>query len=170
MIPLAYYWDGEDYYTHCEPCTTDPLESAKQGHEVYVVGANGCLDAPILEDGKWPKRVNDAWVNVENHVGEKGFVNGVPTTIEKYGPLPEGWSATPPVPTAEQLFSALRAARDARLSATDKYLLPDYPISESDLALVKTYRAALRDLLEQPGAPWDGGGEVTPWPELPSVE
>lgn len=169
MPQLAYYWDGEDYYTHCEPCTTDPLESAKQGHEVYVVGANGCLDAPILEDGKWPKRVNDAWVNVENHVGEKGFVNGVPTTIEKYGPLPEGWSATPPVPTAEQLFSALRAARDARLSATDKYLLPDYPITADALAQVKIYRAELRALPGQAGAPWDGGGEETPWPASPEV-
>ena len=74
-----------------------------------------------------------------------------------------------PAPTAEQLYANLRAARDARLAATDKYMLADYPISEDNLALVKEYRAALRDLPEQPGAPWDGGGEATPWPTMPEV-
>ena len=115
------------------------------------------------------RRVNDAWVDVENHVGEKGFVNGVPTTIEEYGPLPEGWSATPPAPTEEQLFVTLRASRDARLAATDKYLLPDYPITADALALVKAYRAALRALPDQAGAPWDGGGDETPWPVMPTA-
>ena len=70
---------------------------------------------------------------------------------------------------AEQLYTNLRAARDARLAATDKYMLADYPISGDNLALVKEYRAALRDLPEQPGAPWDGGGEATPWPIMPEV-
>ena len=76
---------------------------------------------------------------------------------------------TPPAPMAEQLYTSLRAARDVRLAATDKYMLADYPISEGDLALVKTYRAALRALPEQPGAPWDGGGEDTPWPDAPDI-
>ena len=71
---------------------------------------------------------------------------------------------------SEQLFTALRAARDVRLRATDKYLLADYPINAADLEAVKTYRTALRALPDQPGAPWDGGGDATPWPELPSVE
>ena len=72
-------------------------------------------------------------------------------------------------PTTDQLFAALRAARDARLADTDKMLLPDYPISADSLALVKIYRNALRDIPAQPGAPWDGGGELTPWPELPKT-
>ncbi len=74
-----------------------------------------------------------------------------------------------PSRTAEAIFEALRAACDVRLAATDKYLLADYPISEGDLALVKTYRAALRALPEQPGAPWDGGGDETPWPDAPGI-
>lgn len=75
----------------------------------------------------------------------------------------------PYVPTTDDLFSALRAARDARIARTDKILLPDYPISAADLEAVKTYRAALRDIPAQPGAPWDGGGTETPWPELPKT-
>lgn len=69
----------------------------------------------------------------------------------------------------ERLFTSLRAERGNRLSATDKYLLPDYPITADALEQVKAYRAALRDLPDQPGAPWDGGGELTPWPELPKT-
>ena len=63
----------------------------------------------------------------------------------------------------------LRTERDARLAATDKYLLADYPISTEELGNIRTYRQALRDIPARPGAPWDGGGELTPWPELPEV-
>lgn len=169
MSKIAYCTDAEGYYTHSETCTTDPLESARQGCDVCVLPANGYLDAPVITDGCVAKRVNGAWVDVENHVGEKGYVNGVPTEIKEYGPLPEGWSLTPPAPTEEQLFVTLRASRDARLAATDKYMLPDYPITEEALAQVKIYRAALRALPDQAGTPWDGGGEETPWPELPKT-
>ena len=67
------------------------------------------------------------------------------------------------------LFAALRSARDARLASTDKMLLPDYPIGADALPLVKAYRAALRDLPDAPGAPWDGGGTSTPWPTAPNT-
>lgn len=86
---------------------------------------------------------------------------------------PEEWVQKIPVavpaPTTEQLYASLRSTRDARLAATDKYMLADYPISEDNLVLVKEYRTALRDLPEQPDAPWDGGGEATPWPIMPEV-
>ena len=61
----------------------------------------------------------------------------------------------------------LRTERDARLAATDKYLLSDYPIGTEDREKIKAYRQVLRDLTAQPGAPWDGGGELTPWPVNP---
>ena len=48
-------------------------------------------------------------------------------------------------------------------------LLPDYPIGADALPLVKAYRAALRDLPDAPGAPWDGGGTSTPWPIAPNA-
>ncbi len=70
-------------------------------------------------------------------------------------------------PTQTQLYASLRIIRDVRLACSDKMLLSDYPISEDNLAEVKVYRTALRDLPDQEGAPWDGGGEATPWPESP---
>jgi hypothetical protein len=34
---------------------------------------------------------------------------------------------------------------------------------------IKAYRQFLRDLPAQEGAPFDGGGELTPWPHMPEV-
>lgn len=73
-----------------------------------------------------------------------------------------------PSPTEEQLYAALRIARDLRLACTDKMMLADYPINTDNLALVREYRTALRDLPDQNGAPWDGGNEATPWPDSPA--
>lgn len=86
---------------------------------------------------------------------------------------PEEWSAAHPAPepvppTETELFQAVRAERDRRLSATDYLLMPDYPIPADQRTAVQAYRQALRDLPAQDGAPWDGGDETTPWPELPA--
>lgn len=91
------------------------------------------------------------------------IVCGYDGKLYKAGEEPKGPSAD------DILFLQLRAKRDERLTATDKYLLPDYPISADDLTAIKAYRQALRDLPDQPGAPWDGGGDKTPWPELPKT-
>ena len=127
------------------------------------------------------------WLYVEDHrqiMAADGTLSGgtaywLPADGDKHGsparymtalgPLPKGAVVTEPASTTAELLSRLRAIRDSKLSSTDKYLLPDYPISADSLALVKIYRDALRDLPAQPGAPWDGGGAETPWPELPEV-
>ena len=67
-----------------------------------------------------------------------------------------------PAATTEELMGRLRNERNKRLAATDYLVLPDYPMS--DASAIRTYRQALRDLPAQVGAPWDGGGENTPWP------
>lgn len=178
MPQIAYCTNEKNYYTHSEYCTIDPIESAKQGHDVYVLPANAYLDAPVIADGFVPKRVNGVWIDVENHVGEKGYVNGVPTEIKEYGPLPEGWSDTPPPPTIEELFDMLRSFRDARISAVlwmrerhaDELELGKEPtLTPEQYTALLTYIQALRDLPAQPGAPWDCGGELTPWPDMPKT-
>ena len=68
----------------------------------------------------------------------------------------------------EARFERLRAERDSRLSATDYLLMQDYPLDNTLKEAVQLYRQALRDLPSQEGAPWDGGGESTPWPDLPA--
>ena len=58
-----------------------------------------------------------------------------------------------PEPTVQELASSVRSQRDAKLSATDYLVIPDYPISPEDLEAVKVYRQALRDIPEQSGFP-----------------
>ncbi len=66
-------------------------------------------------------------------------------------------------------FKRLREARDGRLAATDYLLMPDYPLDEETRIVVAAYRQALRDFPGLDGAPWDGGGEATPWPVNPAT-
>lgn len=68
----------------------------------------------------------------------------------------------------EARFERLRSGRDQRLAATDYLLMPDYPLSDDQRIILQVYRQALRDLPSQEGAPWDGGAEDTPWPEIPN--
>lgn len=119
------------------------------------------------------------WDYVEDHRQGKG--RGTPywlpaegddyTSPPRYmgtlGPLPDGAVTErpeKPAPTVTELFSSLRAERDRRIVATDYLVMPDYPLTEEAKATVSTYRQALRDLPQQAGAPWDGGGDLTPWP------
>lgn len=83
-----------------------------------------------------------------------------------------------PTPSTEELFSRLRSERDVRLSAVlwmrerhadELELGKETSLTPEQYTALLTYIQALRDLPAQPGAPWDGGGELTPWPEVPEV-
>ena len=58
-----------------------------------------------------------------------------------------------PAPTTDELAAQKRAERDSLLAQTDKYMLPDFPITEEKLAQYKAYRQYLRDVPEQPEFP-----------------
>lgn len=84
--------------------------------------------------------------------------NKIATTVEA---IPE--------PTPEELkarkAAEVRAQRDYLLNKTDYLVSGDYPISAEDLAKVKTYRQALRDIPEQEGFP-----KSVTWSEEPKVK
>jgi propanediol dehydratase small subunit len=42
-------------------------------------------------------------------------------------------------------YTLLKNTRNLILAETDKYLLPDYPITSEQLEIVKKYRKSLRD-------------------------
>lgn len=144
--------------------------------------------------GVWPRWNGGAWTLVEDHRArraEEGFApelfqeataywlpaegdhwQSPPRCMDAPGPLPPGAVTErpeKPAPTKAQLFALLRAERDRRMAATDYLLMPDYPLASDARAAVSAWRQALRDLPAREGAPWDGGGEATPWP-TPSDE
>lgn len=171
--PTAYGYDDDGLFTHTELCSPDPLESELAGKAVWLLPANATLTAPPAEAGKVAVWNGTAWELWEDNRGTKYWLPGdawqvEPREMKDLGQIPEGAVLTRPEPTEKEKFIMLRSARDLRLAATDYLLMPDYPISGDQRAVVQAYRQALRDLPAQPGAPWDGGGDATPWPELPA--
>lgn len=103
--------------------------------------------------------------------------NGSPRTFSKYAELAQWcnsnnamivdrgdyYEAVPvPEPTEEELARNVRDTRDTKLSETDYLVASDYPISEENLAEVKVYRQALRDIPEQEYFP-----KKVIWPDVP---
>lgn len=80
-----------------------------------------------------------SWCNKNNAVivDQGGYYEAVPV----------------PEPTVQEMASRVRSQRNAKLSATDYLVIPDYPISPEDLEAVKVYRQALRNIPEQSGFP-----------------
>jgi hypothetical protein len=95
----------------------------------YYVGApiedhgylpsNATYTAPEVIPGYIPRWNGSAWEQVENHKDLEGYIDGQPYTIKEYGPLPAGWSDTPPPPTPEELAAQRKAEILARLAAID---------------------------------------------------
>lgn len=112
-------------------------------------------------------------------LGEYGSTspNTSPNTFSKYSELAQWcnsnnamivdrgdyYEAVPiPAPTEEELARDVRDTRNAKLSETDYLVASDYHISEKNLAEIKIYRQALRDITEQAGFP-----ESVIWPDVP---
>lgn len=169
--PVAYCYDDDGIYTHTEPFSIDPLESEHACSVVWLQPANSLTAVPGKpREGYAQQRAGNAWEEVEDHRGREIFVDGVPFTVKKCGPLPEGWSDTPPPPTNEELFARLRMLRDTRLRDNDAKIaqitrrMRNGEETKAELATLDAYADALCSLPAQPGAPWDGGGPLTPWP------
>lgn len=118
-----------------------------------------------------PKQIEAAGM-----LGYEHLVSPANTAVNADGSI----TFTPPKPpSADELFSRLRSERDSRITdllwmrerhADELELGKETSLTQEQHTALLTYIQALRDLPTQPGAPWDGGGELTPWPELPSVE
>ena len=115
----------------------------------------GCVapEPPVLA-GHIPRWTGKSWEQVENHVGESGYVNGEPFTVRDYGPHPEGWSSASPDPGPREKAGRLRA-RIAAVEATGEralretsLALAEYrtppPAAVARLKAVETEIAALR--------------------------
>lgn len=105
--------------------------------------------------------------------------NGSPARyMVELGPLPDGAVTIEPDATTIELLERLRAQRDYKIAsilwmrerhADELALGKETSLTAEQYTSLLTHIQALRDLPAQPGAPWDGGGEETPWPELPTM-
>jgi hypothetical protein len=98
---LNYYWNPEH---PLKPYTT--RQPANKGSIAPVNAARTAPPTP--PEGKWPAWTGSAWGLIDDHRGEKGYVDGQPIEIKDYGPYPTGWSLDPPPPTAQELLDRQR--------------------------------------------------------------
>ena len=57
-----------------------------------------------------------------------------------------------------------RDQRNQLLKESDKYLLPDYPITSNNLILIKQYRQELRDYMD---STYFSSNIILPFPDFP---
>ncbi len=145
---MNYYFNTENpfrSYTHALPATPGTLPPA-----------NAVRVESVFQDGFWPCEKNGAWELVEDHRGENGFVGGVETEIKELGPLPEGWSDTPPPPTEEEKNELRVAEIKSRLNEIDLESVrplramaygPPAPEDDAKLAALEQEAEALRQEL-----------------------
>jgi len=65
----------------------------------------------------------------------------------RYKPLPSPSITSEPDKCWDLVF--LRNTRNSLLQLTDKYLIPDYPITPENLEIIKIYRQELRDFINK---------------------
>lgn len=91
-------------------------------------------------------------------------VLGVPTTEQEQAAYLQELSARS-IQDYEQRAKPIRTRRNELLTASDVYVIVDYPISELKLQEWKAYRQALRDVTLQSTFP-----DTVVWPPEPSKE
>lgn len=121
----------------------------------------------VISDTKLQEYLADGWVDEATY---KQICE------QKSAVKHQEWLTSPD--TLEERFRMLRMARDAKLAEYDKHIsqldrmLRMYPNNMDYYNLRNSwddYAITLCNLPEQPGAPWDGGGELTPWPVVPNL-
>lgn len=103
----------------------------------------------ILENGKF-----NNWTMDENKAKELGYKESI--NEDEVLPALDNfyYLADKAKEKNNEILSAeIRHKRDILLKDTDKYVLPDFPISEEQKAKVLEYRQALRDITKQDNFP-----------------
>lgn len=140
---VFYRFGGEGWVTEPKPTCAADLVGVVVSHQSQTphdIEMRSLIQKFAQEEGYREKRGEDLSWSVEK-IPEK-------TPEEKLAETEE----------------EVRSKRDRLIADTDYLLMNDYPISEEDLAVVKAYRTALRDVPQQEGFPYD-----VAWPELPEV-
>ena len=99
-MPKCYQYTADGYY-------------AGEAEDYGLLPNNATRTVPTIVEGFVPRWTGKNWEQVEDHKGKNGYVNGQPHEIKECGPLPDGWSDTPPPPALDEA----KAAKQAEISS-----------------------------------------------------
>lgn len=132
-------------YTHSMPANpgTVPPANALRG------------DKPTAKDGFWPCAQEGGWVNMEDHRGRQGWVDGEPVSITVLGPLPGRWREESPEKTDTEKAVERKAKIESALSDIDQQSIRplrasiDGTATDTDLQKIKELEARARELRQE---------------------
>ena len=124
----AYKYDTETKrYIGIVECQKDPLESKKQGCDIWLLPADSTFVEPLPEkEGFYVVWNGNEWV---------------------YDAIPV--PPIPPEPTEDELKENVRSIRDGYLSYWDFSQLVDAPFTEDEKLKYREYRQYLRDYTKE---------------------
>lgn len=171
MKVYCYEPDTKEYIG-AEDALLDPLETEKQGKNIFLIPANAVLEEPpAAEDGK-AIIYSDGWQVVPDNRGKEAVNSDRGRFTVDYVGEREGDTVL-----TEELIAALdsgekvirdgavidkpveeketeaRMQRNSLLSVSDKYMMSDFPIGEEEREEYITYRQYLRDYPESEDFP-----------------
>ena len=81
----AYIYDSDRFYVGEMTCQRDPLESEKQGKNIYVTPANSTTIQPEIIEGAKPRWTGEAWEQYPDDKLVYGYTDNDDGTINYYG-------------------------------------------------------------------------------------
>lgn len=115
-----YLYNENNEYIGKSMTMLDPEETKIQGKDVLLMPPNSTAVKPDEREGRVPVWNGASWDYVEDHRGEKGWVNRVPFEIKELGPLPAGFTTDKPESTPEEKAQQRRQEILAELDRIDR--------------------------------------------------
>ena len=81
----AYIYDNDRFYVGEMTCQIDPLESQKQGKDIYLTPANSTSKKPTIIDGSKPRWTGEEWIQYPDDKLVYGYTDNDDGTINYYG-------------------------------------------------------------------------------------
>lgn len=106
-MAIAYQYDASGYFIG-------------ENEDYGLLPNNATYTVPEVKSGYIPCWQGEKWQQIEDHKGEEGYVHGEPFTIKEYGPLPDGWTKTPPPPSLEKAKASKLMEINAAFTQAEK--------------------------------------------------
>ena len=163
MKVYCYEHDTKEYIG-AEDALLDPLETIKQGKEVYLIPANAVLDEPpaavegkaivfadgwqLVDDNRGKEAVNAARGRftvdyIGSREGDTVLTDETITALETGEKVIRAGEVVDR--PAEEKEAEARMQRNSLLADSDKYMISDFPATEEERAEYAAYRQYLRD-------------------------